>query len=145
MTRLKTVLLWGQDDLLTEAMELFLTAGQKKTWEVIRLPAGQSFSLLVEQVQQMQPELLILYLRKTYDDSDPLMKLIQEHPELGVIADQPQLKVIIVSLEDNVMQVYSKQSITVRRVSDLLSVIEDRYFSENSVEKEETTGSKIVV
>ena len=120
----KTVILWGQNDLLTKAMEMFLTADESEAWNVIKLPADQCIAGLVEQVQSIKPDLVILYQANPGDDSDQLGKLIQ---------DQPDLKMITVSLENNVMQVYSKRSITVRQVSDLLSVLEDRYFSDEPV------------
>jgi hypothetical protein len=137
MTKTKKVILWGQDELLTKAMEILLGAEQAERWEVIRVSARQCACALVEQVQKIQPDLVILYQSKRRDASDPLVALLEEHPELRMIADQPHLRLITVSLENNVMQVYSKQSITVRKVSDLLSVIDDRNFSENPIAKED--------
>lgn len=122
MSKPRTIVLWGQNDLLTKAMEMFLTAGESEAWNVIKLPANQCITTLVEQVQKIKPDLVILYQAKPGHDSESLGKLIQ---------DQPDLRMITVSLENNVMQVYSKRTITIRQVSDLLSVIEDRYFSEN--------------
>ena len=140
MPKPKTVILWGPNDLLTKAMEMFLTTGETDKWDVIRFPADQCISSLVDEVQKTKPDLVILYQAQPVDDSDPLIRLLQEQPELKVIANQPESRVIIVSLENNVMQVYSKRSITVRQVSDLLSVIENRYFSDQPVEKEVSTG-----
>jgi hypothetical protein len=131
MTKPKTAILWGQDDLLAQAMEIFLM--NEESWDVVRVSSDEDICSLVEQVRRSKPDLVILYQGRYENDSDPFVKLLQEQPELRVIAEQPELKVIAVSLENNVMQVYSKQSITVRKVSDLLSVIEDRYFSENPV------------
>lgn len=122
MSKPRTIVLWGQNDLLTKAMEMFLTADESEAWNVIKLPANPCITTLVEQVQKIKPDLVILYQPKPGHDSEALGKLIQ---------DQPDLRMITVSLENNVMQVYSKRTITVRQVSDLLSVIEDRYFSEN--------------
>jgi hypothetical protein len=118
-------------------MEVLLGAEQTERWEVIRVSARQCACALVEHVQKINPDLVILYQSKRRDASDPLVALLEEHPELRMIADQPDLRLITVSLENNVMQVYSKQSITIRKVSDLLSVIEDRNFSENPVAKED--------
>ena len=132
MTKPRTVLLWGENDLLTKAMEMFLTAGHMAAWQVIRVPAEVCSQELVAQVQTIRPDLLILYQPKPVNGTDPLIKLLQEQPELKVIGEQPALRVIMVSLENNVMQVYTKQSITVRHVSDLLSLMDDRYFSEKS-------------
>jgi len=132
MTRPRTVLLWGENELLTKAMEMFLTAGHMATWQVVRVPAGVCSKELVAQVQTIRPDLLILYQPKPVNGTDPLLKLLQEQPELKVIGEQPESRVIIVSLENNVLQVYTKQSITVQHVSDLLSVMDDRYSSEKS-------------
>ena len=129
MTKPKTAILWGQDDLLPQAMEFFLTAGE--TWEVIRIAANQGIGSFVEQVQRSKPDLVILCQERFREDSDPLMKLFQ---------DQPDLRVITVNLENNLLQVYSKHSITLRKVSDLLSIVEDRYFSEQPTEKEVIPG-----
>jgi hypothetical protein len=129
MTKPKTAILWGQDDLLAQAMEIFLM--NEESWEVIRIPADEGVCSLVEQVRRIRPDLVILYQGKYEDGSDPFTKLLQE---------QPEIRVLTVSLENNVMQVYSKQSVTVRKVSDLLSVIEDRHFSNDPIEKEVVTG-----
>jgi hypothetical protein len=142
MLKRKKVILWGENDLLTKAMEMFLTAGEAGKWEVLRLPANQSISALVEKVQMVKPDLIILYQASSGDGSDPLLRLLQEQPELKVLADQPESRVITVSLENNVMQVYSKRSITVRQASDLLSVIDNRYLSENPTQKEVIKGKQ---
>ena len=139
MTKPKTAILWGQDDLLAQAMEIFLM--KEESWEVIRIPSDKGVCSLVEQVRRTRPDLVILYQGK-YDGSDPFTKLLQEQPELRVIGEQPEVRVITVSLENNVMQVYSKHSVTVRKVSDLLSIIEDRHFSDYPIEKEVVTGKK---
>lgn len=131
MPKPKTVILWGQNDLLTRAMEMLLTAGEADAWEVIKLPGEQCLSVLVEEVQKIKPDLVIFYQAFPPDDLDSLTKLMH---------DQPDLRMITVSLENNVMQVYSKRSITIRQVSDLLSVIEDRHFSEKPISKEVHTA-----
>ena len=125
MTKPKTAILWGEDDLLSEGIETFLR--DEKTWSVIRIPSNQSLCSLVEQVQTISPDHVVLSQGERGDRADSLMKLLQ---------DQPNSKVIVVSLENNLMQVYSKHSITVRRVSDLLSIIEDRYFFDHPTAKE---------
>lgn len=123
MTKPQKALIWGPDDLLPKAMEMFLTDGHQDTWEVIRISDNHCISSLAEVVQRIKPDLVILYQAKPANISYPLMKLFQE---------QPELRVITVSLDNNVMQVYSKHSVRVRQAADLLSVVEDRYFSENS-------------
>lgn len=131
MPKLRTVILWGQNDLLTKAMEMLLTENESEQWNIIKLPANQCIAALVEQVQQLKPDLVILYRAKPAADSDELGKLIQQQPDLWMIT---------FSLENNVMQVYNKHSITIRQVSDLLSVIENRHFSNQPAEKEVSVG-----
>jgi hypothetical protein len=145
MTKTRKVILWGENDLLNRAMEMVLTAGETDKWEILRLPANQSISALAEQVQNVKPDLVILYQPNASNSGDPLLKLLEEEPELKVIAEQPESRVITVSLENNVMQVYSKHSVTIRHVSDLLSVIEDSYFSEDKLPEEVNKTRKFIV
>ena len=138
MTKPKTVILWGQDDLLAQAMEIFLTNAE--SWAVVRMSANQDICALVEQVQRIKPDLLILCQGKFENNSDPLVKWIHDQPELRVIINQQHLRVITVNPENNLMQVYSKHSLTLRKASDLLSIVEDRYFSDHPMEKEVIPG-----
>jgi hypothetical protein len=120
MKKSKKAILWGRDDLLTKAVEIFLTA--EETWEVIRIPREHGAGHLVDRAKRIGPDVVIVYAEDCLEDANLPLRLIQ---------NQPNLRVVTVSLEDNQMQVYSKHSILVREVSDLLSVIEDRYFLEN--------------
>ena len=118
----KTAIFWCRNDLLAQAMEFFLTA--KETWEVIRIPIERGADYLVKQANRISPDVIILYTGNCVNDPSLPVRLIQ---------DQPNLKVVTVNLEDNQMQVYSKHSVTVRTAADLLTVIEDRYFSDHPV------------
>jgi hypothetical protein len=124
-SRSRTAMIWGPDDLLTQAMEFFLKA--EETWQVIRISADQSIDDLSEQIKRIQPEVIILHTGNCASDTSLPVQLIQEYPNV---------RVITASLENNQMQVYSKQSIRLRKASDLLSIIEDRNLSNHPVEKE---------
>lgn len=121
---LRKAVIWAPDDLLAQAMEFFLKA--EDTWQVIRISADQSVEDLFEQIKRIQPDVIILHTGKCAGNTSLAAQLLQEHPNL---------RVVTTSLEDNQMQVYSKYSIRVRNASDLLSIIEDRYFSEHPVKK----------
>jgi hypothetical protein len=125
MKKTKRAILWGSNDLLSRAMELFLTAGE--TWEVIRIPVEQGHTYLLGQAKLIHPNVIILYTKNCFENPSLPMELIQY---------QPNLQVVTVSLEENQMQVYSKQSIQIRAAADLMSIIEDRYFSEHADEQE---------
>jgi hypothetical protein len=122
MKQRKTVILWGRDDVLSHAMDSFLKA--EETWKVERIFIDQGIDYLVDQVRRIKPEVVILHTANCAIDQCLLMQLIQ---------DQPQLNIVTVSLENNLMQVYSKHNFVLREVSDLLSIIEDRYFLEHPV------------
>jgi hypothetical protein len=121
----RTAIIWGPDDMLTQAMEFFLKA--EETWQVIRISPDQSIDTLSEQIKRIQPDVIILHTGNCASNTSLPIQLIQEYPNV---------RVITASLENNQMQVYSKQSIRLRKASDLLSIIEDRNLSNHPVEKE---------
>ena len=113
MMKSKKIMLWGREDLLSSSIELFLTA--QKGWKVINISDEEKFEALIKAVDKVDPEVVIIHQGDHSNNSYPLMKLIQDHP---------RLKVITVSLKDNLMEVYSKQNILVKSASDLISVVE---------------------
>ena len=113
MVKSKTILLWGREDLLSSSVELFLT--DQKGWKVINISDEEKFEALIKAVDKVDPEVVIIHQGDHSNNSYPLMKLIQGHPGL---------RVITVSLKDNLMEVYSKQNILVRSGSDLISAVE---------------------
>jgi hypothetical protein len=121
----RRAIIWGPDDLLTQAMEFFLKAEER--WQVVRISTEQSTEQLSEQIKCIHPDVIILHTGKCATEVSLLMHLFQDYPDL---------RVITTSLEDNQMQVYTKQSIRLRKASDLLSIVEDRHFSDNPTEKE---------
>ena len=121
----RKAVIWGPDDLLAQAMEFFLKA--EDTWQVIRISIDQSIEDVFEQIKRIQPDVIILHTGNCAGNTSLAAQLL---------LDYPNLRVITTSLEDNQMQVYSKYSVRVRNASDLLSIIEDRYFSDHPVKKE---------
>jgi len=113
MTKSKTIVLWGREDLLSSSVELFLTA--QKGWRVVSISNEENFEALILAVGKVHPDVVIIQQGDRSSNSYPLMKLIQDHPGL---------RVITVNLNDNLMEVYSKQNILVKSASDLISVVE---------------------
>ena len=113
MVKSKTIVLWGREDLLSSSVELFLT--NQKGWEVISISNEESFNALLEAVDKMHPDVVIIHQGDRSTNSSLPMQLIQ---------DYPGLRVITMSLQDNLMEVYSKQKILVKAASDLISVVE---------------------
>ena len=113
MTKSKTIVLWGREDLLSSSVELFLTS--QKGWKVISISNEENFEALILAVDKVQPDVVIIQQGDHSSNSYPLMKLIQNHPGL---------RVVIVSLKNNLMEVYSKQDVLVKSASDLISMVE---------------------
>ena len=113
MLKSKTIVLWGREDLLNSSVKIFLAA--QEGWRVISIPEEEKFEALIVTVAKVHPDVVIIQQRDRSINSYPLMKLIQDHPGL---------RVITVSLKDNLMEVYSKQDILIESASDFISVVE---------------------
>ena len=114
MKKTKTILLWGKDDLLSSSVEFFLTT--EKTWKVIYIPIEEDLKILLQALEKINPNVVIIQLGDSLGNSNLPAILLQNHPGL---------KVISLSLNNNLLEVYSKQNILVRSGADLISVIED--------------------
>jgi hypothetical protein len=114
MVKSKTVLLWGREDILISSVEFILAA--KDEWQVVSLPNTVGLGALLLAVEKTQADTVIIHQG---NHNDPTILPIQ------LLKDHPALRVITFSLENNAMEVYSKQEICVREASDLISVIEN--------------------
>jgi DNA-binding NarL/FixJ family response regulator len=112
-TNSKKVALIGREDLLAISVELFLS--NQKDWEVIRISDQLTHDEVLEKVEEANPDVLILY-QGDYASTDEL--------PTQLLHICPKAKVITVSLENNSMDVYTKQEVRVKEVADLLSVVE---------------------
>jgi len=113
----RKAVLWGEDDLLSQAIGLFLEANM--TWDVIRVSKNRNADGLIDEVKRVNPEVVILREDRVGENSTLPLRLINE---------QCCLKVISVGLESNLLQVYSKQNVILQGVTDLLSIVETDNF-----------------
>lgn len=114
VTKSKMIVIWGSEDVLSSSIKHFLTA--KADWKVVSISNIEDLDAMILSVDTTQPEIVIIYQGCHNDSVDLLLQLLQSHPTI---------KVIMISLEDNLMDVYSKQKKLVRQASDLISVIEN--------------------
>lgn len=114
MAKSKTVVLWGSEDILISSVESILST--KKEWEVISLSNKEDIDALIQAVEANHANIVIMQQEKTCGPTFLPMQLIK---------DLPSLKVITVSLDDNSMEVFSKQQIWIKDVSDLMSVFDN--------------------
>ncbi len=123
--RSRKAILWGQVDVLAQAVSQFLTASMN--WDVIRVPIEAGIEGLLMEMKREHPDVVILCQERTEDDASLPIRLIQE---------QHCPRVVTVELESNQIQVYSKQNIIVQGASDLLSIIETSNFPDCTHAKE---------
>jgi DNA-binding NarL/FixJ family response regulator len=113
-TNEKLVLIWGSEDILSSSIENFLSANED--WKVISFSNPDDLDALILTVEAMHPDIvIIIHQDDEYCLSDRLLQLLQEHTEI---------KLVMISLENNLMEIYNKQKILVKNASDLFSVIE---------------------
>ena len=114
MTKPKKIVIWGGEDILSSAIELFLAA--KGDWKVISISNTENLDALTLAVETKQPDIVIIYQECQNVPTNLLLQLLQEHPAI---------KVIQISLENNVMEIYSKQNLLLKQASDLITAIEN--------------------
>ena len=115
MPNSKKIVFWGSADLLDSSLESILTS--QSGWEVVCVSHKAGIRALNIAVEKTNPEIILIrYEKKIITKPFLPMQLINDHP--GV-------KVITLGFENNSMEVYSKQTILIKQVSDLISVLED--------------------
>lgn len=129
-THLRKAILWGPESLLMDAVAIFLKSGTD--WEVIKICSACGGNYLLEQIESVQPTVVVLCQERDAGDVALLAQLSQV---------QHCSRVVAVSMESNLIQIYSKQNVVMHAVADLLSVVDHELFS-NSVSSEEVRATK---
>lgn len=112
----KTIILWGNDDLLSTYVEHLLT--NQKGWKVVNLTIGHKVDEVLRVMNKVNPHIVIIQMGdRPYNSSVPTI-LLQGHPDLQVVT---------LNLNNNLMEVYSKQDILINSADDLISVIEANF------------------
>ena len=110
----KTIILWGDDDVLIRAVEDLLIPG--KGWKIIRVSNDCDEVALAQMFEQVTPDVLIVHASAFASNMRLLVKFVM---------DYSKLKVITIGLENNQMEIYEKQTICIKKASDLLAAIEN--------------------
>jgi hypothetical protein len=118
---LRRVVLWGPEILLMDSVEFFLKSAD---WEVVKIASSCGVDYLLKQVATIKPTVVIFCQEKDDSDTTLLMQLAQV-PVCW--------KVVTVSMESNLMQIYSRHHVIMHDVSDLLTIVETRNFSNHTI------------
>ena len=114
MTEEKLILLCGGEDILSSSIEFILST--REDWKVISISNLEGCKTLKKAMETLHPDIVIIHQEFNPAPKRLMLQLLQDHPAI---------KVIMVSLEDNMIEVYSKQNILAKEVSDLITVIEN--------------------
>ncbi len=109
----KVITLWGDDNLFLKAVEILLNG--KVNWKVVRFSNDLEDNILIRDLKMAHPDVLVLHEGTFTEKAHLLAKIVKIFPKL---------KVVIINLEKNLLEVYNKQTICIKEASDLLSVIE---------------------
>ena len=113
MTDSRTIVLWAQGDLLGSSVARFLAA--REGWHVINVSNEEDVEALTRVVDEVRPDVVIIQQEDRSGSSNLPVKLLKNRPGLRVITLTPN---------DNLIEVYSKHNFMVKSASDLISVVE---------------------
>ena len=111
MATAKKVGVWGGDDLLGVSIEMFLST--KTDWEVFRIANQEELDTLA--MEGRQPDIILVHQGSQIFPPELLQHLLLNFPDI---------KVIMIGLDTNLMDVYSKQKVLAKDAQDLIRVIE---------------------
>jgi hypothetical protein len=109
----KMVVIWGGENILLSSIQYLLA--NRNDWIVVSVSSAEEFETQVLIAKKDLSDIVLIYQGDMDEPCDLPMQLLHDHAEL---------RVITISLENNVMNVYNKQSLLVKETADLVSVIE---------------------
>jgi len=120
MRKPKKIVVVGNEDVLSASIALFLA--RQPEWRVISVSRDESLHTLAQTLACVQPDIVIV----RQDVNEDLSQL-----PLQVLHDHPSIKVIMISLEGNQLDVYcktqadtlQKEVVMVEKASDLIILV----------------------
>jgi len=114
LTNPKVVILWKDEDVLLRAIELLLKT--KAGWQVTRFADNWDENSMLQIVDEMHPDVFIV-------QEDILTEKMHLFTKFAL--GFSKLKIITLSLENNLVNIYNRSTLSIREVTDLFSIIED--------------------
>ena len=112
----KTVIVWGQNNLLGWSVDFFLST--RKDWQVINLSNENGVDSLIQEVENLHPDAVIVYQQTCARSAHLPAQLLQNYPGLIVISVNP---------DNNSMEVYNKKHIHIEEIADFISGIDSNF------------------
>ena len=114
LTNPKVIILWKDEDVLLRAIELLLNT--KVGWKVTRFADHWDENSLLQIVDEIHPDVFIVHEGVLTEKMHLFTKFVLEFSKL---------KIITLSLENNLVNIYNRSTLSIREVTDLFSIIED--------------------
>ena len=109
----RAVLLLGRDDLFRQAVEHLIT--ESKNWRVAGILDEHEVDVLIREIGRVKPYVVVISQSDFSHELDLPSKLMQNYPDI---------KIITISSESNLVEVYNKQEISIEQAADFLSIID---------------------
>src|SRR4030042_3843829 len=110
----KMVVVWGNQNILSSSIQYLLAA--KDDWKVVCISSIEDFNSIVLPIENQLSDIVIIHSGEQDGPSNLPLQLLEQHADIRVIS---------ISLVNNVMDIYNKQSLLVKEASDLITAIEN--------------------
>ena len=100
-----------EDDLLSQVVTSLLS--QVKDWDIVSF-ALRDETELVEEIERIRPAVVVLSTATKLTDPDGLICLLEERLDV---------RVVVVSVEDNTVRVLDRRQVVITRGQDLAAII----------------------
>ena len=114
ISKSKMIVIWGGDDLLSTSIKYFFAT--KENWKVVSISNQQDLDALLPVGDSTDLDVVVIH-QACQNDAVNL--------PVCLLRDYPTIKVILLSLENNLLDIYSKKEILIEQSSDLISAIEN--------------------
>jgi len=115
MGTVKMIVIWGSKNILHNSIAHILASNPD--WRVVSVSNRDELEHTLRQAEEIKCEVVII-LEGCHGDPKTLPFVLLDKPWTN--------KVIAVSLEDNLIDVYSKQIVYYHQVSDLINLIDNQ-------------------
>jgi DNA-binding NarL/FixJ family response regulator len=114
LTTPRVIILWKDEDVLLSAIELLLKT--KAGWQVVRFADDWEENSLLQIVDELHPDVFIVHEDIFTEKMHLFTKFALEYSKL---------KILTLSLENNLVNIYNRCTFSIKEVTDLFSIIED--------------------
>lgn len=111
----KTIVMWGEDDLLTTYVKSILES--QSGWKVVSLSSSETKDNLEKVVHIEKPSAVVMLKGDCPCMANLPVELIQAYPNI---------KVITLNHRTNFIEVFSKENLLITSAADLISAIDTR-------------------